>query len=161
MVKCHENQGYENTDSTRKVIIYVNKFFHCLNVKNKNEASWKQNDQLRPDISAEDARLKVCKLWLDNLVIFRMVSIHWWFVTKGFNLGSDWWIQNCYILWRTLYVFEYSNHKLKKCFTISQRQKLRFSFCLCNLKKQHWVLEIMVSYHFFYLLLNCPTLNFR
>ena len=69
MVKCLENQGYENTASTSKVIIYVNKFFDCLNVKNKNEGARKRNDELRPSVSAEDARLKVCNLLLHNLTI--------------------------------------------------------------------------------------------
>ena len=64
MVKCLENQGYENTASTSKVIIYVNKFFDCLNVKNKNEGARKRNDELCPYVSAEDARLKVCNLLL-------------------------------------------------------------------------------------------------
>ena len=156
MVKCLKNQGHENTASTKKVIIYVKKFFDCLNMENKNDGAWKWNDLLSHYVSAEDARLKVCKLLLDNFNIFCMVSIHLWFVMKGFNLGRNWWIQNCYILRGTLYVYEYSNDKLKKCFTISQCQN--FSFCLCNLKKQYWVLEIMASYWFFNLLLGCPQL---
>ena len=70
MVKCLKNQGYENTASTTKVIIYVNEFFDCLNVKNKNEGARERNDELHPYVSAEDARLKVCNLLLHNLTIF-------------------------------------------------------------------------------------------
>ena len=70
MVKCLENPEYENTASARKVIIYVNKFFDCLNVKYKNVGSRKRNDELRPYVSAEDARLKVWNLLLHNLTIF-------------------------------------------------------------------------------------------
>ena len=66
MVKCLENQGYENTASTRKVIIYVNKFFNCLNSKKKNEGARKRNDELRPYVSAEYARLKLCNLLLHS-----------------------------------------------------------------------------------------------
>ena len=39
MIKCLENQGYENTGSVRKMIIYVKKFFDCLKVKNRNEGA--------------------------------------------------------------------------------------------------------------------------
>ena len=70
MVKCLENQGYEIAASKRKVIIYINKFFNCVNLKNKNEGVQKRNDKLRPYVSAEDDRLKVCNLLLHNLTIF-------------------------------------------------------------------------------------------
>ena len=78
MVKDLENQGHKNTASTRKVIVYVKKFFDCLNVKDKNEGARNRNDKLRPHVSAEDNQLKVCNLSLHNLTsyILRLLSKH-------------------------------------------------------------------------------------
>ena len=87
-------------------------------------------------------------------VLGKMLDSVWFLSTRGLlqytlNHWRGWWIQNCHVLWGTLYVFEYSNEKLNKYFFISQSQKLRFSFWLCNLKKQYLVLEIVASNQFF------------